>query len=148
MIIGPVIHGGSRHNRYCGPAVLSIVAGIPTDYAAGVIRSVTGQRQVTGTSDLDLSRALFRLGFYLQPLDHFQEPKDRPTLATWLRDRKALRTAGRVFVLAAGSHWQVISGRRYACGLTGEVVSVKDPQVKRRARVRRAFEVVRLPERA
>ena len=51
------------------------------------------------------------------------------------------RTEGRVFLIAAGHHWQLVSGRRYTCGRIREIVSIKDKQVKRRARVAEVYEL-------
>tara|TARA_Y100000401_G_scaffold115874_2_gene120393 strand:+ start:649 stop:1188 length:540 start_codon:yes stop_codon:yes gene_type:complete len=67
----------------------------------------------------------------------------RPTLAAWLREHKGMRTSGRVYLLAAGNHWQLITGFRYACGQVGEIVSVRDPRVRRRARVSEVYEVIK-----
>jgi hypothetical protein len=51
------------------------------------------------------------------------------------------RTPGRVFLIAAGWHWQIVSGRRYTCGRIREIVSIKDKRVKRRARVAEVYEL-------
>lgn len=135
-------------NRYCGPAVISAIAHIGTAEAASVIRGVTGKRFVKGTSYSACRQALRQLGFLTKPivdplscLDDFQ----KPTLAKWLREHKSKRTTGRVFLICAGHHWFAVTGRRYVCGIVKEIVSIKDPRVKRRARVARAYEVVRAP---
>lgn len=67
----------------------------------------------------------------------------RPTLAAWLREHKNILTSHRVYLLAAGNHWQLITGFRYACGQVGEIVSVRDPRVRRRARVSEVYEVIK-----
>ena len=124
-------------NRYCGPAVISALANIGTAEAAAVIRSVTHQRSVRGTSYYGCTEALRRLGFSTVGL----QVDGKPTLAGWLKASKSIRTAGRVFLVCAGSHFLLISGRRYVCGIVKDVVSVRDKRVKRRARVAKVWEV-------
>lgn len=50
-------------NKYCGPAVLSILTGKSTDECARVISSINGQYRVEGVLLNDLLRAADRLGF-------------------------------------------------------------------------------------
>ena len=111
--IRPINHGTVRadRNRYCGPAVISAITGICTGDAA---------RQTMGFS-LDRSTG--------------------PTLAAWLKATVKDRTADRVFLIVSGWHWQLVQGRRYVCGLTSEIVSIKDKRVKRRARVADVYEL-------
>lgn len=133
--IKPVKRAERGHNRFCGPAALSIIAGVDTAEAASVIRHVSGKRNVTGTSHGQLLRALALLGCRavsaakVDPL----HPKNNPTLAAWLRSGE--RDGQSLYLVAAGGHWQVVQGRRYCCGLTGCVVSIRDDRVKRRARI-------------
>jgi hypothetical protein len=129
-----------RGNRYCGPSVISAITGLDTGEAAAVIRSITGQRAVTGTSYSGCRQALRQLGYRTQVLYEAERGKGI-TLAAWLKQSKEIRTAGRVFLICAGWHWQIVSGRRYTCGRVGEVVSIRDKRVKRRARVARIYEV-------
>ena len=44
-------------------------------------------------------------------------------------------------MIVAGNHWQIVTGRRYICGIVGDLVSIKDKRVKRRARVTEVFEL-------
>lgn len=132
----------NKGNSYCGPAVVSSIARITTDEAARIIRSITGERAVRGTSHGTISAALSAVGFLTREVSRYTEAGTRPTLACWLRENKNQRTTGRVFLIDAGRHWQLVSGRKYVCGMTQAIVSVRHPKVKRRARVRRAFEVV------
>lgn len=131
-------------NRFCGPAVVSALTGLTTGEAAAEIRKATGKRCVMGTASWELRHTLDALGFQTLPLPLVLPNNRNPTLAAWLRRNKALRTEGRVFLLNAGRHWLLISGRRYVCGITVEIVSVRDKRVKRRARVRSAWEVKKL----
>jgi hypothetical protein len=127
------------HNRYCGPAVISILTGMTTNAAADKIRWRSG-RIVRGVYIHDLVAALKDCGW------RYREWKScpvKPTLAQWLKDTKARRTSGRIYLVLAGSHYQIITGRRYICGRVGELVSVRDKRVKRRARVSQWLELVR-----
>lgn len=51
------------YNKYCGPAVLSILTGKNTDECAYVIGSVTGNYKTTGVYPKDLLKAAEQLGF-------------------------------------------------------------------------------------
>ena len=53
--------------------------------------------------------------------------------AVWLRSPE--RDGQSLYLVSAGYHWQVVQGRRFCCGLTKEIVSIRDPKVMRRARV-------------
>jgi len=131
----PVKRAAKGHNRFCGPAAVSIITGIDTAEASAVIRHVSRKRSVQGTSNWEVLQSLALLGFKatsaakVDPLNL----KSNPTLAAWLkrdeRDGKAL------YLIAAGYHWQVVQGRRFCCGLTKDIVSIRDPKVKRRARI-------------
>ena len=130
-------------NRFCGPAAISAITGIGTAEAATVIRSITGQKAVKGTSNWGCCRALGKLGYDTKQIQAKHPNGKTLTLAGWLKTYKHLRTEGRVFLIAAGHHWQVISGRRYVCGIVKEVVSVRHEKVKRRAHVANVFEVIK-----
>ena len=166
MKIHPVIkpRNKARHNRYCGPCALSILTGQDTGECASAIRSLSGVTAVRGTYPAQLMDALEYFGFKViganyPPLNNHwfrdhealhdvdgrlyeakRNLKNAPTLAGWLKQNKDIRTSGRVFLVCAGWHWQVISGRRYACGLTKDIVSVKNAP-KRRARVSGVWEI-------
>lgn len=156
-------------NRWCGPAVVSFLTGLNTSDIARQIRATTGRRRITGTAVWELQdvlvfhyMALEKRDIYLQPprqqLLHMDlafaewrlkcekarcSAAAQPTLAAWLREHKNILTADRVYLLAAGNHWQLITGFRYACGQVGEIVSVRDPRVRRRARVSEVYEVIK-----
>lgn len=51
------------HNRFCGPAVLSILTGKSTDECAYAITRVNGQYNVAGVQLSDLLKAADNLGF-------------------------------------------------------------------------------------
>lgn len=138
MKIKPVTHISTDRNRYCGPAVISAVTGMNSGEAARLIRSVSGQRAVRGAHTTHVRRAMKLCG--IQSI--YQRCTPKITLAAWLRESKDMRTTGRVFLVVAGHHFQLIEGRRYVCGRTRDIVSIKDKQVKRRARVEEVYELV------
>ena len=152
--IKPVNNTLSDRNRYCGPAIISSLTGMTTGEAARLIRSVTGQRKVTGVHTHHLIRALDFCGisFFPERCLRFL-PQNKPTLAKWLKNSKESRSTGRVFLVVAGHHFQLVEGRRYVCGRTLDIVSIKDKSVKRRCRVEKVYELkaegkIIIPDRA
>lgn len=139
MKIHPVTHATGDNNQFCGPSALSILTGMNTGEAARLIRHVSGKRAVMGTHPHDLARALILCGLRVHTVPLQSGPK--LTLAQWLKMTVKQRTAGRVFLLVARNHWQVISGRRYCCGQTGEIISIADKRCRKRARVTQVFEI-------
>lgn len=51
------------NNTYCGPSVMSAIAGINTDEAARIISSITGKKRVTGVYEEHLRIAFDLIGF-------------------------------------------------------------------------------------
>lgn len=141
MNLYPLNHENGS-NRFCGPAVISFVTGLSTADAAKLIRDRFNRRSVMGTYTNEVRYVLERAGIRM-----WRRPVDgKPTLAGWLKGTQEIRTEGRVFLLVAGNHWQLITGRRYACGRVGEIVSIKHEKVKRRARVEEVFELIEMPD--
>ena len=143
LAIKPVKVPAKAHNRFCGPAAVSIISGLDTAQSAALIREKSGRKAIMGTSSYEVARALKTLGFTLisaakvNPLDR----KSNPTLAAWLRETTKVRGSS-VYLISAGQHWQVIQGRRFCCGITKEIVSIRDEKVKRRARITGVWRVV------
>lgn len=139
--IKPVKRAAKGHNRFCGPAALSIIAGVDTAEAAAVIRHVSRKRSVTGTSHWEILRSLALLGFKSTSAAKVDalNPKRNPTLAGWLKSDE--RDGNALYLIAAGHHWQVVQGRRFCCGLTRDIVSIRDEKVKRRARITAVFKI-------
>ena len=138
------ITDGKDKNRYCGPSVISALTNLTTGEAARLIRKQSGQSRITGTSTnqvLDGLRACNVKAYRWQKPGVRLNRKTGPTLAGWLKMSKEDRTPGRVFLIVAGWHWQLVSGRRYTCGRIREIVSIKDKRVKRRARVAEVYEL-------
>ena len=143
--IKPVNHGTAKadKNRYCGPSVISAITGMTTGEAARLIRTISGVKSVKGTSTRQVRDALRDCNIDMQRYS-FGMALSRstgPTLAAWLRATVKERNADRVFLIVAGWHWQLVQGRRYVCGIVGDVVSIKDKKIKRRARVAEVYEL-------
>lgn len=138
------IHGKNDANRYCGPAVISCLTGMTTGEAARLIRARTGKTNVMGTYTHEVRGALSQCGLQMTPI---ALSANGLTLTQWLAESVAKRKAGIIYLVLAGNHWQLISGRRYVCGRIGEIVSIKDKRVKRRARVSAVWRIDFLPGR-
>ena len=129
-------------NRYCGPAAISFLTGLDTSEAAALIRQHDQRRAIKGTSTSALIATLRDLGIKVNA----QPEVKGLTLAGWLKASVAQRTEGRMFLVIAGYHFQLVSGRRYACGRIGEICSIRDKRVKRRSRVHAVFELSGTPQ--
>lgn len=152
MKIFDVKHDPADKNRFCGPSAISALTGMNSGEAARLLRAVTGKRSIMGTSTVAVLRALRECG--IQPkmrpcrVEHYKNIKGKlkvrglDSVAGWLKRTVKERTPGRVFLIVAGNHWQVITGRRYVCGISGEIVSITDKKVKRRAKVTEVYEMV------
>lgn len=131
-------------NKFCGPAVISAATGCTSGEAARLIRAVNRKTQVKGTHVSELAKAFARFGVAVRYSGVAGRVGGKfPTLAGWLRTTAELRAAGpgRVFLVSAGHHWQLIQGNRYTCGVAREVVSVEHEVVRRRARVAAVHEL-------
>jgi len=143
--IKPINHGTTKadRNRYCGPSVISAITGMTTGEAARLIRHVGGRKSIKGSSTWEVKRSLDLCGIESKRTT-FGLTLGRSkgvTLAGWLKGTVKERTADRVFLIVAGWHWQLVQGRRYVCGIVGDVVSIKDKKIKRRARVAEVYEL-------
>jgi hypothetical protein len=137
--IKPVNHGTTKAdvNRYCGAAVVSAITGMTTGEAARLVRHLSGVRSVKGTSTRQIRDAFNACGIQFKSRSYGMRLNrtNGVTLAGWLKGSVKYRNAERVFLIVAGHHWQLVQGRRYVCGITKDIVSIKDKKVKRRARV-------------
>lgn len=137
------VNRAKKGNRFCGPAVISAVTGMTTDEASRLIRHIAPHRtNVMGTYTWEIRDALAKCSIVMVA----QSVPGNPTLAQWFKDSVKERSAGRVFLISAGSHWQLVSGRRFVCGKTTDIVPLDHEKVKRRARVRGVWELVARPE--
>jgi hypothetical protein len=127
----PVNHAKGDTNKYCGPSAISAVTGMSSGEAARLLRHVNGSASIKGTYDRDMRSALALCGVRWWM---FPEQTEGETLAAWLKATHGKR-GGKVLLVIAGHHWQVISGNRFVCGQTKAVVELDHPKVHRRARV-------------
>ena len=138
-----VNHGKDR-NRYCGPSAISAVTKLTSGEAARLIRKLNGKRSVKGTSIPDIRRAFEACNIKMHAVPSPEGTRygrsDGITLARWLKLTTRSR-GSKIFLIVAGHHWQLVSGRRYVCGLTEDIVSIRDKKVKRRARVSKVYEL-------
>jgi len=148
--IKPVNHGLTPRdkNRYCGPSVISAITGMTTGEAAAQLRAVSGKRAIKGTYTSWIRAVLRKNNIEMLSCRDVWNIKlnrtDGITLAGWLKHTVKDRDANRVFLLVAGWHWQLVQGRRYVCGQTRQIVSIRDKRVKRRARVAEVYELSRM----
>lgn len=152
MEIYPVNHGTKRadKNRFCGPAAVSAVTKMTTGEAARLLRNVSRKPKICGVSTHHLVRALALCNIIarrqivkpIKPVVLRGKTTTQPTLAKWFSDSVKLRSSGRVFLVVAGHHFQIVSGRRFVCAQTEQIVSITDKKVHRRARVEDVFELV------
>lgn len=124
-------------NRYCGPSALSAVTGMTTGEAARLLRNVGGRSCIKGTYSHEMARAFEQCNITMTSR-HQWSHKGRMTLGQWLKHTSSVRGSN-VFLVSAGNHWQLVQGRRYVCGLTGEIVPQSHSRVKRKARVREVY---------
>jgi hypothetical protein len=136
MEIRGVIKG---QNRYCGPAAISIIAGIDTTRAARLLRMVSGKKMICGIHNDQLTAALKRLGYELRPR------KFHPgiTFANWFRGID--RDPSWFYLVCSGHHYSIVQGDKYCCGQTVKVVPVEDAP-HRRARMGELWTVHKFAE--
>lgn len=150
MNIHPVNHAKGDTNRYCGPSAISIVTRMASGEAARLLRHVTGKTSIKGVHTGAMSKAFAMCGIEMSPRSFVVNNLTRrengkiikPTIAQWLAATVTTRTAGRVFLVLAGDHYQIISGRRFCCGRTKEIVSITDKRAHRRARIHSVYELI------
>jgi len=138
------ITDGNDMNSYCGPSVISALTDLTTGEAARLIRKQRGRVAIKGTSRYEVFDALYACNIIPSQWKSDGVRLGRtngPTLAKWLKLSKEDRTPGRVFLIVAGWHWQLVCGRKYTCGRIREIVSIRDNRVKRRARVAEVYEL-------
>ena len=130
-------------NTFCGPAVISYLTGMNTTTAAACARmTCPSLKVVKGLRVVTMLQTLKRLGFQVDRVLTLNWGETKPTLNQWLKGSKDMRTAGRVFLVVAGNHYQLVTGRRYACGITGEIVGLSDKRIAKLARVQCVYEII------
>lgn len=134
----------NKGNRYCGPAVISALAGITTVEAAALIRqhSQGERRAIKGTSTQEVRRALDALGFRMSGMTYsasVEASRRSVNLARWAKD---CAHSDDVYLISAGNHWQLVQGRYAICGKTKNFVLVAD-HPNARTFVKEAWRVTR-----
>jgi hypothetical protein len=153
--LNQIVDEKGNTNRYCGPSAISAVTGMPTGSAAKLLRIVGGRKAIKGAYVGEVKSALYKCNIIAEPSKPTtlgvkmpdgtdrrtwsQEP--RVTLAQWLKHSKTIRTSGRIFLIVAGNHYQLVSGRKFTCGRVRDIISIRAKGVKRRSRVERVFEL-------
>jgi hypothetical protein len=122
-------------NKFCGPAVISILTGYSTDDAATVIRSVSGDRAVKGCYTGHLRLTLLKFGIGTFRINTFGE-----SLGEWLKLRE--RSKDDLFLVVTDGHFQIVRSDQYICGMTKKLVSVNSKKVNKRSRITDVFRVV------
>lgn len=134
-----------KPNKYCGPAAISSVTGMNTDEAARLLSHVTGRKRITGASVVEMQKAFALCGIKLERVDLTQARKwlranwpeqQHLTMAAWLMYTAAHRRQDDIYLISAAVHWQLVECNQFVCGITRDLVNLKDKRVKRRARVK------------
>jgi hypothetical protein len=107
-------------NKYCGPSVVSALAGIGTKEAATVIRSQNGRSFIKSSTTDDVACALRLLGFEMA-LVGYSSRADRVTLRQWASTHARAKN---VYLVVARRHWILVQGRTAMCGKTIDLVHV------------------------
>jgi hypothetical protein len=128
MNIGPVIRPKTGHNRYCGPAALSMIARIDTAEAAALLRKVSGKTSIKGAHTHHMRRALELKGFRVQRVEL---PPEKVTLAAWLKANPTSKRGTGVYLIACAHHFITVQGRRGGCSLTKDVVALSELKKRR-----------------
>jgi hypothetical protein len=112
----------SGGNKFCGPAIVSILTGIKTDDSALLIRHYRQLRKtdlnpnrVEATYLKELFYALSLAGFYYEPL--FENYESTIPYGEWLDNTEETR-GNKTFLLMVDHHWVLVRGGWHACGAT------------------------------
>ncbi len=153
-------------NKFCGASAISAVTGMASGSASKLIRQVGGRKTIKGAYTSEIVDSLYKCNINAVTQDprvlgvkmpdgsdrRAWTQKPRVSLAKWLKHSKTIRTSGRIYLIVAGNHFQLVSGRKYTCGKVRDIVSIKSKSVSRRAQVERVYELVakeggvRIPE--
>ena len=109
------LHPIRGKNTFCGPSAIATVLGLTTDHAARVLRSISGDKRVTGVYPTHLVQALCALGCdveYVQVL-----PAERVRVRQWLESNARLFENQHV-VIDFSSHFGTLLGGHYQCSMT------------------------------
>lgn len=128
-------------NTFCGPSVISSLTGKTTGECARILCDITGKSRITGVHTWAVLMALRREGITNIRLDLPSSGEHRNlTIASWLLQTHGTRQ-GRVFLMIAGRHFQLISGSNFVCGITNRIVHTRHSKVGRRRHVESVYEL-------
>lgn len=124
-------------NRYCGPSVISAIAGIGTNEAAAYIRHANQEKlRVVGTSHDEMKAALALLGY--SATEHSFAAG--LTVGNLMRSGAATKD---VYLVATSRHWLLVQGVYAICGKTIDFVFLKDhPNAS--SRISKVFKLARV----
>lgn len=128
MNIGPVIHPKTGHNRYCGPAALSMIAKIDTAEAAALLRKISGKTSIKTVHMVQMRAALEAKGFRVERVEL---PAEKVTLAAWLKANPTSKRGTGVYLILCAHHFITVQGRRGGCNLTKDVVALSELKKRR-----------------
>lgn len=106
-------------NRYCGPAAISIIAGIDTTRAAKLLRLVSNKTMICGVYDHHMKKALEKLGY---EMDQIVVGSENKTLFQWLKSERRNQVA--LHLVTSGHHYSIVQGDQYCCCQTSGVVPI------------------------
>ena len=134
----PTLHRITGRNRWCGPAAVAAITGETTDAAAAIILAATGRRAITSTAAVHLRAALRPSGLTISLAESYlaAAPRQRPTLAAWMR---GARNPDATFLVAASHHWLVVRGSSVADSVNRRPVPIRAANLRIRSRVASVF---------
>ena len=109
------LHAIRGNNSFGGPAAIASVLRLTTEHAARVLRSISGDRRVTGVYPVHFVQALRNLGC---EVEHVTVPAaHRMPVRQWLEVHASL-FAEKHIVIDFADHYGVVLGGQYQCGIS------------------------------
>lgn len=113
------LHPIRGKNTFCGPAAIASVLGLSTDHAARVLRSISGDKRVTGVYPAHFVQALRSLGCEVEHVHVI--PAKRVRVRQWLETNISLFENQHVVIDFCG-HYGTLLGGQYQCNMTGRSI--------------------------
>lgn len=119
-----VLHKITGRNKYCGPAAITAVLGIPTHQSSALIRQISGKNSVMGTHFYHLTEVFDFLG-----VEHeiIHLGKDRPTFFQFLKTYD-----GALTILGVTGHYITLEGDQWIDNVVKKPQHVELYQKKKR----------------
>ena len=119
---------------WCGPAVVSAIAGIPTSEATKLIRRHRRRRKqperVIGTTHEDLEAVLRNVGYWTEVSD-VSYRSEHPTFRTWLDESRPYKQAFIVMLGRDDLHWVAVTRTRFVDNSTIDPIPVEEAPFRR-----------------